>query len=131
MMRLRTAGSREAQLKREFPAAPIAGVQLGQPAPRLREGMEIPGQRNRGQLLGESAAERFPEIRRVENAVDVVEDIVFGDRWIAAARPEQSQGFVGDVVDADKAGTVSGFPFERQSVFRRLGEPVAGKALAE
>ncbi len=78
----------------------IPQVQLGQRGARVREGAEVGGEGNARQALGEIVGEALAIVRRVQDAVDVVEDGVLGDGGIGVSDAEALEGRVRDVVDA-------------------------------
>ena len=62
--------------------------------------LEIRSQWNTGQFLGQVVGEAVPVRRRVEDAINVIEDPILGDRAVIIVGPECPSGGVGDVVDA-------------------------------
>ena len=68
--------------------------------PGVGEDMKIRRQGNAGQFLRQVVGEAVPVIGGMEDAVDVIEYPVFGNRVVAVVGLEGEKGGVGDVVDA-------------------------------
>lgn len=78
----------------------VPQVQFRQDGPGVRERPEVRGEGNTREALGEIVGETLAVVRRMQDAVDVIEDGVLGDGSVAVFDPEPSQGRVRDVVDA-------------------------------
>ena len=69
-------------LKRIFRAGLIAEMKFREFTSGFGEGMEIGRERNARQFLRQIVGEAFPVGGRMQNAVDVIEDRVLGDRVV-------------------------------------------------
>ena len=81
-------------------------VQLRETVSGLGEGLEVAGERNARQLLLEVVREALAVLRRVQHAVDVIEDLLLGDaaRDVGVSITEDPERSVGDGVVANPAG---------------------------
>lgn len=88
--------------KRRFREAVVLvpEVEFRQIRPRPREHAKVRGEGDARQALGEIVGEALAVARRVQDAVDVVEDGVLGDRGVRVLGPESLQGRIRDVVNA-------------------------------
>ena len=90
--------------------------------------MKIRRERDARQFLGQVIGKLLPVCRRVQNSVDVVENLVLGDGVVLVVHTESSQGHVRDVVDAFQFWLDSG---EQGLCARRGLVAVSREALAE
>ena len=92
----------------------------------LSEGAEVGRHRNPGQRLRQVICKALSVSGRMEDAVNVVENIILADRVVSVVHAECTQGRVGDVVDTLK--TVGVFEKRELLIVWRL-EPVSREAL--
>ena len=98
-MRLRLPVMSEHKGKRVLFARLVTEVECRKCLPRFREGMEIRCKRDARYLLRQIVCELLPIARRVQNAVNVVENHVLRDRVVAVMFMEGVQRRVRDVVN--------------------------------
>ena len=82
----------------------VAQVQGRQGRARDAERAEVGGERDARQVLAQVRLESLPVVRSVQQAVDVVPDVVLRDPQVRVLCTELLRTPVGDVVDAPVAG---------------------------
>ena len=81
-------------LKRIFRAGLIAEMKFREFTSGFGEGIKIRRERDARQFLRQIVGEAFPVGGRMQNAVDVIEDRVLGDRVVVVTHAEGAQGRV-------------------------------------
>ena len=99
MLRRGFAFAGEHEFKRVLVAVLVAEVEVGEFVSGLGEGVEVRRERDARQFLRQIIGELRPVFGSVENAVDVVENLVLRDGIVTVVAAERQQRVVRDVVD--------------------------------
>ena len=105
------------ETERKLRAGFVADVQIAQHAPRRCEATEIRSQRDSGEFLCKRVRKDPPKVWRVQDAINVVENVVLGDAFIAVMRLESRESGIRDVVYSLNVADRIGTRFERKSRF--------------
>ena len=94
MRRAWVSGVRERDLQRILFTGFVTEMKFREFTSGFGEGMEIGRERDARQFLRQIVGEAFPVGGRMQNAVDVIEDRVLGDRVVVVTHAEGAQGRV-------------------------------------
>ena len=94
MFRSRFPGLRKLHLQRVFRTGLVTEMKFRKRLPGNRKGLKICRNRNAWQFIHQIVGEALPVAGCLQDAVDVIKNIVLGDRVVVVAHAEGAQGDV-------------------------------------